>query len=130
MRLPPSQAGGRLLSGMLLMGGGGAFCSVAIGVPCSLITGPANPLETVPQVEGGLPANGVIVQQVTRLRIKKKPPNARMATATQKIIPIVEGRFSLMFLSEFNLLFIEVLYTPYQGRGVPILPGPNVEVKR
>src|SRR6187549_2802143 len=108
MRLAPSQAAGRLLSGMLLRGGGVASPSLeATGVPSSLIVGPIRPAVIVPQFEGGLPGRGVIVQQVTMLRTKTKPPIARTATTAQKIICLTEGLPSLMFLSEF-ILFIEV----------------------
>src|SRR5512139_3272112 len=127
MRLAPSQAGGRLLSGTVLLSGGGAFSAVAIGVPCSLIVGPAKPAVIVPQSEGAMPGSGVIVQQVTRPLIKKKPPIATRATKPQKMSCPTLGRPSLMFLSDF-ILFIEVLYIPYPGRGAPGPPVPSVVV--
>src|SRR6266496_5178884 len=104
IRLAPSQAAGKLLSGMLIAGGKSA--TGAIGVPCSLSVGPVNPPVTVPQFDGVMPANGVIVQQVTMPRTKKKPPIPTAIATTQKIICPTKGRPSLMFLK--LILFIEV----------------------
>src|SRR5689334_2608662 len=106
IRLPPSQAGGKLLSGMVTVGGRSA--TGAILVPSALTVGPVNPPVTVPQLDGGAPAKGVSVQQVTRPRTKKKAPMVRAMAIPQKIIcPIdSEKRPSLMFFREF-ILFIE-----------------------
>ena len=105
MRLAPSQGGGRLLYGILTAGGESA--TGAIGVPCSLMVGSVSPLpEIVPQVEGVMPGNGVIVQHVTRPRTKIKTKTAAPVAITQKMTRPADGRHSLMFLK--LILFIEV----------------------
>src|SRR5512139_38439 len=105
MRLAPSQAGGKLLSGTV-MGGGNSCGAFATGVPSSFSVKP-DPLESVPQFEGGLPGRGVIVQQVMKLRTRKKLAIARTSPTTMRIICITEGRPHLMFLRKF-ILFIRV----------------------
>src|SRR5215208_2172543 len=96
MRLAPSQAGGRLLSGIVI--GGGSSSTSGTGVPSAFVkSGPFNPAVTVPQLEGGIPARGVTVQQVTRLRVKKNAPTARRIPTTIRTISIVEGRPNLVF---------------------------------
>src|SRR5687767_8382320 len=103
MRLAPSQAGGRLPSGILMAGGKSA--TGAIGVPCSLMVGSVSPLPlTVPQVEGAVPGNGVIVQQVTSPRTKIKPKTAAPVAIIQKMTRPADGRPSLIFLK--LILFI------------------------
>jgi len=125
IRLAPSQAGGKLLSG-ISTGGAGSSSIPGTGVLSSFVkSGPLNPAVTVPQLEGTIPGKGVILQQVTRLRTKKKPPTARISPTTMKIICVIEGRANLMFLKKF-ILFIRVLYIPYPGQGGPSLLWPNV----
>src|ERR1051325_11281364 len=84
IRLAPSQAGGRLLSGMVTVGGRSA--TGAILVPSALTVGPVKPPVTVPQFDGGVPAKGVSVQQVMRPRAKKKAPMVTATAIPQKII--------------------------------------------
>src|SRR5215207_2185541 len=111
MRLAPSHAGGRLASGMLAAGGGGTT-EAATGVPSSFSAGPLTPAVIVPQVEGGIPGKGVIVQHVTMLRMKKNPITANTNAITQKMICTIESGPSFVFLRELNV-FIQVLYIPY-----------------
>src|SRR6266498_2402610 len=105
IRLAPSQAGGKLLFG-ISMGGGGAWTS-GTGVPSLFKTNLSNPAVTVPQVEGVMPGRGVIVQQVTRPRTRKKVPRARSNPTTMKMICAIEGRRNLMSLKKF-MLFMQV----------------------
>src|SRR5215207_4438785 len=97
MRLAPSQAGGRLLSGIVM--GGGSSSTLGTAVPSVVVMlGPFNPAVTVPQFAGGAPSKGVIVQQVTRLRTKKKLPTARRIPTVIKAICSAAGRPNLIFL--------------------------------
>src|SRR5258706_14867199 len=125
MRLAPSQAGGKSDSGMLASGVGGT-ANVATGVPLTN-TGPPTPDMTVPHVEGDVPGNGVIVQQVTRLRTKKNPLTARTNTITQKMICPKESGPSFVFFRELSV-FIQVLYIPYPSQVVPSLLLPSVAI--
>src|SRR6266516_7186979 len=105
IRLAPSQAGGRSLSGAVI--GGGKVVASGIAVLPASNVGPFSPAVTVPQFAGAMPGKDVIVQQVTRPRTKKKPPTARSTPATMKIICAIARRPSLMFLRKF-ILFIQV----------------------
>ena len=82
-----------------------------------MMVGSVSPLpEIVPQVEGVIPGNGVIVQHVTRPRTKIKTKTAAPVAITQKMTRPADRSQSLMF---FNLIvFIEVVYMPYQCRVV------------
>src|SRR5687768_15079031 len=83
IRLAPSQAGGKSDSGTEI--GGGKSSTLVIGVPSSVvITGPLFSEVTVPQEAGGVPGNGVILQQVMRPRTRKKPPRAKRMAIAQK----------------------------------------------
>jgi hypothetical protein len=64
---------------------------------------------TVPQSDGGLPGKGSVgkFQQVTRLRIKKNPPTAKINTIPQKMNCPKESGPSFVFLREVSL-FIQV----------------------
>ncbi len=128
MRLAPSHAGGRFDSGILATGGGGTI-EVATGVPCSLSTGPSTPAVTVPQSEGAIPGKGVIVQQVTMLRTKKKPNSASTSAIAQKMTCPNESGPIFLFLRELSV-FIQVLYIPYPSRVFPSLFSPNAATKQ
>src|SRR5687768_13446074 len=119
MRLAPSHAGGRLLSGIAI--GGGRSSTFGTGVPSLFVnSGPFNLSVTVPQLAGGRPARGVIVQHVTRPRVKRKPPTAKRMPATMRMICVMEGRRNLISLRNV-ILFIQVLYIPY-----PVRAGPSL----
>src|SRR5258708_4072700 len=122
IRLAPSQAGGKFDSGTLASGVGGT-ANVATGVPLTK-TGPPTPAVTVPHAEGGVPAIGVIVQQVTRLRTKKNPLIARTSMIAQKMICPKESGPNFMFFRELSV-FIQVLYIPYPSQVVPNLLLPS-----
>jgi hypothetical protein len=88
--------------------GGGRSSTEATGVPSAFVkVGPFTPSVIVPQLAGALPGRGVIVQQVTRPRVKKNPPTARRTPTTATITCIVDGCRNLMFLRKF-ILFIQV----------------------
>src|ERR1041384_7340142 len=123
MRLAPSQAGGRLLSGTWT--GGGNAVALGIGVPCSFNVKLSRPLVTVPQFDGAKPGKGVSVQQVIRPRTKKKPPTARSIPTAIKTICTTEGRPNFMFLKK-SILFIRVSCIPYPGQVDPGPPLPSV----
>src|SRR5215207_8262397 len=123
IRLAPSQAGGRSEAGIVI--GSGRSSRLGRGVPSAVSIGPLDPAVIVPQEAGGIPGNGVIVQQVAIPRTRKNPAMVNATAATQKMISAGAGRPNLMFLRKSNL-FILASYIPYPARAAPGLPLPSV----
>ena len=106
MRLAPSQAGGKLLSGMVIAGR--QFFNVGNRRSiCSFSTGPSSPAVTVPQLAGGHARQGRDRPAGDKAAHKVKAAYSQdRLQPPKKMICAADGRPSLMFLRK-SILFIQ-----------------------